>query len=148
MTASGLILYEGHSLIDGESIVCIATGLKQRSLNAKTGPMVQTWILRDDVSPEAAVATGEDRSICGDCKLRGVIQRLHNQEQVNRFRGCYVFVQQAPQAVWEAYKRGLHAPAATGDLAGQYVRGSSNAPAIQATRTNGGSDAPKSTAAC
>jgi len=32
--------------------------------------------------------------------------KLENGEQVNRYRGCYVFVGQAPQKIWECYKRG------------------------------------------
>lgn len=104
----GVVLFEGPSQIDGAPIVCVATGFDQPSMNHKTGPMVQTWILRRDVSPEAAVADGSDVSVCGDCKLRGIVQRLPNGEQVNRYRGCYVFVGQAPQKVWDAWRAGYY----------------------------------------
>ena len=105
----GIILYEGKSQLDGESIVCIATGFDTRSQNKKTGDMVQTWIIRSDISPEDAARTGADSSICGDCKLRGIISKLPNGEQINRHRGCYVFVGQAPQAVWNSYRQGDYA---------------------------------------
>jgi len=96
-----MILYSGPSQIDGQPIVCIATGFESASVNHKTGPMIQTWILRSDIAPEEAVRTGGDSSICGSCHLRGLVTKLPNGEQINRFRGCYVFVQQAPQKIWE-----------------------------------------------
>lgn len=100
---TGHILYTGPSQLDGSPIVCIATDASQ---NIKTGPMVQTWILRSDVPPEEAVNDGSDAAVCGDCVLRGIVKTLPNGEQVNRFRGCYVFVGQAPQMVWLAYTNG------------------------------------------
>ena len=67
----GVILYEGPSMLDRSvDIVCIATGIRQPSSNAKTGPMVQTWIMRQDTAPHDAQRTGEDEAVCGDCKLR------------------------------------------------------------------------------
>jgi hypothetical protein len=62
-------------MIDGEPIVVIATGFKRSSANPKTGDMLQTWILRRDVAPFAAIHNGADASICGDCPLRGIIER-------------------------------------------------------------------------
>lgn len=94
----GFIFYEGKSLIDGLPIVGIAT---TETSNPKTGPMVQTWILRSDISPLEAVASGQDFSVCGDCPLRGVAAR-----------GCYVNVGQAPRAVWAAYKAEKYRPLA------------------------------------
>ena len=88
------ILYEGPSRIDGAPIVIIATGFGTKSKNEKTGNMIQTWILRQDVSPVEAVKSGQDVSICGDCKHRGT--------------SCYVTVFQAPQNVWRAYKAGKY----------------------------------------
>ncbi len=93
-----VIFYEGPSMIDGEPIVAIAT---IGSKNPKTGPMVQTWILRADSHPWEIVKTGEDKSICGTCPLRGYIA---DGKLVNR--SCYVSVYQAPSNVWKAYKKG------------------------------------------
>ena len=67
-------VWRGNSPIDNEPIVLIATGLSRsqskQSKNRKTGPMVQTHILRQDMRPIEAVNTGADVSICGDCPLR------------------------------------------------------------------------------
>jgi len=96
-----MIIYKGPSRIDGAPIVVIATGLAKASANAKTGALVQTWILREDVSPLDAVNSGADVSICGDCPHRGAIVDGRNVD-----RSCYVTVFQAPQNVWKTYKRG------------------------------------------
>ena len=105
---SGVILYEGPSLLDGAPIVVIATGLWRPSENPKTGPMVQTWILRQDVNPFGAIHAGQDVSVCGDCPLRGILARMRGRCTVNRGRACYVNVHQAPLAVWRQYRRGHH----------------------------------------
>lgn len=119
---NGLILFEGPSQLDGSPIVCIATGIDHPSANHKTGPMVQTWILRRDVPPDEAAMDGSDSAVCGACPLRGVVTKLPNGELVNRFRSCYVFVGQAPTAVWRAYKRGDHGPFEPSKLAGRFIR--------------------------
>lgn len=49
--ANGFVLYEGPSVLDGAPIVAIAT---MSTKNAKTGAMVQTWILRANMAPLAA----------------------------------------------------------------------------------------------
>jgi hypothetical protein len=96
-------------MIDGEPIVVIATGFQRRSANPKTGDMIQSWILRRDVNPFVAIHTGADASICGNCPLRGVIDKS-KRRSVNRRRACYVSVHQAPLAVYKAYKRGRYEP--------------------------------------
>lgn len=106
---AGVVFYEGPSLIDGRPIVAIAT-LGTR--NKKTGPLVQTWILRSDVPPTVAINTGADSSVCGSCPLRGIIAKSAKlkRKKVNRFRACYVQVGQAPNAVWKAYRNGAYTP--------------------------------------
>jgi hypothetical protein len=89
-----VILYRGPSLIDGAPIVAIAT---LASGNRKTGDMVQTWILRDDMEPLEAFRSGGDESICGDCPHRWALDG-----------GCYVNLGQAPTAVYHAYTRGKY----------------------------------------
>ena len=93
---AGFVFYRGPSPIDGAPIVAIAT---LESRNGKTGDMVQTWILREDISPLAAIATGADRSICGNCVHRG----SEDQE-----RTCYVDASRAPSMVFDAYHRGQY----------------------------------------
>jgi len=64
---NGRVLYEGPSMLDGAPIVVIATGFAERSGNAKTGSMIQTWILRADVPPHHAFSSEDGASVCGDC---------------------------------------------------------------------------------
>jgi hypothetical protein len=103
----GVILYSGPSAIDGQPIVVIATGFRRKSKNTKTGRMIQTWILRRDVAPHVAIHSGADRSVCGSCPLRGVIERSGRKRR-NRRRACYVRIAQAPLGVWRAYHRGRY----------------------------------------
>jgi hypothetical protein len=93
---AGFIFYRGASPVDGAPIVAIAT---LKSVNSKTGNMVQTWILREDISPLDAIAAGEDASICGNCAHRGTAKRK---------RTCYVQADKAPSSVWHAYHRGQY----------------------------------------
>lgn len=96
----GFELYQGPSLINGKPIVMIMT---LNSKNSKTGNMAQTWILGADRNPVAAVQTGWDKAICGDCPLRGT---------KGQGRACYVNVGHGPRAVYAAWKRGIYkAPA-------------------------------------
>ncbi|NBU71905.1 MAG: hypothetical protein EBS53_10740, partial [Bacteroidetes bacterium] len=66
-TMNGFLFYRGASPIDRAPLIGIAT---LESENRKTGNMVQTWILREDISPTMARSIGEDRSFCGDCSVR------------------------------------------------------------------------------
>lgn len=91
---SGVILWEGRSILDGAPIAAIAT---LETSNAKTGDMLQTWILRTDVAPHTATQTGQDVSVCGDCKHRPALGGA-----------CYVTVFQAPLSVFKAYQRGAY----------------------------------------
>jgi hypothetical protein len=87
------ILYEGPSQIDGGPIFAALTGLDRPSANSKTGPMLQTWILRQDVRPVEANKLGLDVSVCGDCP--------------HRKGTCYVNVAQSPTAVYDSYINGF-----------------------------------------
>jgi len=102
--ANGAVLFEGKSKIDGSPIVVIATGIKSASSNAKTGDLVQTWILRADMTPQQAVDSGADESICGTCPHRGEVV---NGKNVNR--SCYVTIFQAPRNIYHTWKRGKYA---------------------------------------
>jgi hypothetical protein len=93
---NGRVLYEGPSPIDGAPIVCIITGFTESSDNGKTGSMLQTWILRQDIAPNIGYRDGSNLSICGGC---------HHFTQ----KTCYVTWHQAPLSVWRCYKRGGYA---------------------------------------
>lgn len=79
-------------MLTGEPIVAIATGLDAPSHNAKTGPMVQTWIIRSDIAPMPAARANSDDAVCGDCKLRG---------DSGYGRRCYVTLWLAPNNVFK-----------------------------------------------
>jgi hypothetical protein len=97
----GVLVWEGASLFDGSPIAVIASGLRYKSENRKTGPMVQVHILRSDVAPFLALKTGKDQSICGDCKLR---------PQDGAKRACYVRVWPHEESIYDAYRRGVYIP--------------------------------------
>jgi hypothetical protein len=96
---SGAIIYRGPSQIDGAPIVVIAT---LGSKNRKTGPMLQTWILRSDVGPLEASRAGQDSSICGQCPHRHSLNGA-----------CYVDIGRAPMAIYNAFRRGSYLSAET-----------------------------------
>ncbi len=104
----GIILYRGPSEIDGQPIVCIASGLLTGGKNSKTGSMVQVYILREDMNPLKAAQTGDDVSICGTCPHRGTIVTDENGTRRNVGRSCYVTLFHGPRVVFEAYKRGVY----------------------------------------
>ena len=108
-TPSGYILYKGPSLLDGSPVVVIAT---MHSENRKTGDMVQTWILREDISPVEASKQSADVSICGDCKHRWSLGGA-----------CYVNIGQGPGSVYRAYKRGNYQDATPrrSELTGEWL---------------------------
>jgi hypothetical protein len=91
------VLYRGPSRLDGKRIVVVLTGLARCSRNAKTGAMLQTWILRERQDPVRAARTGADASICGTCPLRSA---------PGTARRCYVNLGQAPLAIHASLRRG------------------------------------------
>ena len=97
------IIYQGPSLLTGDPIVAIVTGLKQRSKNGKTGKMLQTWILHAKTKPLDAVKNGEDIAICGACPFR-----MRTYEDGTKRRPCYVNLGQAPTAVFRAFIQGSY----------------------------------------
>lgn len=116
------IYFECESLIDGAPLIVVLRGRRDclkaahGKANAKTGAMIQSYILRADVGPLEALKSGEDESICGDCPHR---PRVHKAAGSAR---CYVNVGQGPRVVWDAVKRGRYTRV---DLrhAAAYVRG-------------------------
>lgn len=110
---NGYELWRGASLLDDRAIVVLATGFARRgSLNIKTGPMIQTWILLQDHHPGEASRDGNDKSICGDCPLRS--------DSAGSNRGCYVNTWWAPSNIWTAWRKGnypvVHGSAARREL--------------------------------
>lgn len=114
------VIYEGPSRIDGAPIVAIVCKMQSAGkANRKTGDMVQTYILRADVDPVAAVKTGADVSVCGDCAHRGAWDADQGR-MVGRT--CYVNLGQGALSVFRAYKRGAY-PAITPLAASRIIAG-------------------------
>lgn len=91
MSKHPIVLYRGPSMLDGAPILAIAT---LGSSNEKTGPMVQTWIIRADMGPMAASAAAADSSVCGECPRRHSLGG-----------DCYVTLFQAPRSVHDHWVR-------------------------------------------
>ena len=89
MSLTGMILHE-DKIAD---YVVIATW---SSNNAKTGDMIQIWILCISEDPVTAQKTGNDSIVCFNCK--------------HRDGSCYVRTYQAPLSVYKAYKKGKYMP--------------------------------------
>ena len=102
-----MIIYEGPSLLDGQQIVVIATGMKAKSSNGKTGGMIQTWILLRDIDPREANKSGADYAICGECPHRGKATTALDKALAVE-RTCYVIIFQAPLNVWKSFHRGIY----------------------------------------
>jgi hypothetical protein len=103
----GVILHRGRSSFDGSPYVVIMP--LGKSSNAKTGKMLQTYIIRSHVHPLAAVQSGGDVAICNDCPMRGLVatQKRRSKKKKN-FRACYVNVGQGPTMVYGAFRRGRY----------------------------------------
>jgi len=95
-----MIIYQGESLIDGQPIVAILTGLGAKSKNSKTGEMPQVWIFRSDMHPQDALRTGADFSICGGCIHR---PKVLGADALRKWsRTCYVNVMSF-NAIWQKF---------------------------------------------
>lgn len=103
----GVILHRGKSAFDGSPYVVIMP--LGKSSNAKTGSMLQTYIIRSNVHPVQAVQTGGDLAICNDCPMRGLVAtRKRRRKGKKNFRACYVNVGQGPAMVYGALRRGRY----------------------------------------
>lgn len=115
--SDGVVFYLGPSLLTGAPIVAVATGLEGTSLNPKTGPMVQVWIIRSDIPPMDAKRQNLDDAVCGDCEFRG---------DGGFGSACYVPAWLGPLNVYKAYKRGDYPVVTPAELAalveGRHVR--------------------------
>lgn len=88
--ARNVLLYDGPSMLTGARILVIAGASNG---NRKIGHMVQLWIM-PAISPIAAVRSGADDAVCGDCKLRG--------DENGKGRACYVEWWRSVENIWQA----------------------------------------------
>ena len=112
----GLVVYEGPSAVDGAPIVVIVNKLEADSENAKTGGLVQTFILRADIPPYDALISGDDYSVCGHCRHRPKLAKETGDPP------CYVNVLWSVRAVWDAYRRSRYTRV-TPKQAGRMLKG-------------------------
>ena len=94
---SGVEIWRGPSQINGQPVVAVLTGLQSPSSNRKTGDVLQLWIFPQNESPSAAVRSGLDSAVCGDCRHRPA-----------RGGSCYVRAYEAPRAVWASWHSGRY----------------------------------------
>jgi len=102
------ILYRGPSLINGAPIVVVAVYRKGRGVNAKTGAMVQTYILPD--SPDHIMdimRDGRDVAVCGGCPHRYDYDA--QGVAIPGTRTCYVNLGQGVRVVLEGVQLGRYA---------------------------------------
>lgn len=92
---TGVVLYEGPSLLDKGNVVVIATGLDEPSENEKTGEMIQVWLFSSKANPLDANRKGLDSAVCGNCKHR-------------HFRSCYVNLARGPLQIYHNWKQGKY----------------------------------------
>ena len=91
---NGIELYNGPSVLDGSPIIAI---LIFKSMNAKTGDMMQLHIIRADMAPLEASKRKLDAAICGTCPHRHSV-----------YGGCYVNIGQGPTVVYKTWKLGKY----------------------------------------
>lgn len=86
---SSVIVWEGQSQLNNQPIVLILTGLETISKNAKTGNMVQAFVIHQNHVPTTAVVEGHDEAMCGDCPLRRKVCYV-NLVPVNSIHTAYI----------------------------------------------------------
>jgi hypothetical protein len=107
---AGIVLYEGASLIDGAPIVVIVNKIMAKSANAKTGHMVQSFIIRSDMHPVEALQNGQDESVCGKCRHRPFLAGTVIDNHGTIADGaCYVQVSKSVASVYQAYRNDRYA---------------------------------------
>lgn len=109
-------VWKGPSVMDGKPIALLVT--RGKKANKKTGSMIQTYIIRRDMSPVEILQKGLDGSICGDC--------IHSSAGNGGQGTCYVRTEAGVSAVFQAYKRGkyplISSHESNAQVAGERVR--------------------------
>ncbi len=93
---NGYTLYTGKSPFNGDNIAVIAI---INSDNRKTGNMIQIYIINVDVNPITASINGQDNSVCGDCRHRGIN---------GKSRTCYVNLATGTDMVYRGFISGKY----------------------------------------
>ena len=119
-----MVIWEGPSLLTGEPIMVIATGVHpvgskaRASANAKTGDMIQVTIMRSDINPTEALKRGLDVAVCGDC--------IHRSKASGGLADCYTHKNLrrgfAQTGTFKAHQRSGSLPFDLARFAGRKVR--------------------------
>lgn len=70
-TRRSAIVWRGPSVFTGNPVQIVMTGIDLKSVNEKTGPMVQISVLPEGRNPSLDFGTLRERDVCGDCVLVG-----------------------------------------------------------------------------
>jgi len=84
------VIFEGPSMLTGDPILVVATA---KNGNRKLGDVLQLWAIPLE-EPIAAVKSGGDAAVCGDCKFRG--------DGTGAERVCYVEHWRSVENIWQA----------------------------------------------
>ena len=79
MKENGMKIWQGPSLLTGDMIMVVITGLRLKSKNDKTDDMYQSWILLVDEAPHHATKPQ------GQCGKHTKTSQLHQLKKL----GCY-----------------------------------------------------------
>lgn len=110
-----VVLWEGPSQLSmAGRVVVVAAKLRPsapNAVNAKTGDMVQIYILPTDEHPAQSIKSGGDSATCGSCPARPSVGGA-----------CYVQVSWAPANLWRGWRAGNYPAAPAGLFEGAPVR--------------------------
>lgn len=67
--SDSFVYWKGKSQLNGEDILLLLTGIKNPSQNKKTGPVIQSYILKDGELPTEYRRKGAF-GICGNCPIK------------------------------------------------------------------------------
>ena len=107
----GYVLYEGPSVVNGNPIVAIVTGLGEvPSSNAKTGAEAQTWIMPASCPPTEAVKNHADADVCFHCDYRPLVAaELRLADPTGKHPICYVNTGRGgPLQIWCRWEAGQY----------------------------------------
>jgi hypothetical protein len=106
-----LMIYRGPFSFDDRSIGVTATEFGNRSSNAKTGRVKQTWILRENVSFIVATQAREDASNCParTAGLSLATERIHAMSRCSKRRqfGGRTWVRCSSSRYHKSHRRNL-----------------------------------------
>jgi hypothetical protein len=105
MNRNTLCVHDGPSRIDGVRTIVLLSGFTRPSINGKTGDMLQAYVLRADMAPSDAAASGADATVCGTCAMRPLLVKRARKRGRDDI-ACYVDKVRGPDGVWHSWAAG------------------------------------------